>query len=266
MLFFSQQQSVKKIQQELKNEQEKALKLEQKFDLSKEEFRKNKEELERKRTELQEFRELNKKKLKRLKESELSMNQDSEANMSDRILDETNKTVLALEAMIESLKNEHEKEKANMQNMLQQDIENKQKEHQKNLEVFKADLNKLQEELKKQKRLNRPEGCKIDLKQLPDEAASEFARLFRKAQQHERLHGVARAKLHLAQEKFTTLQKRYFEVCRELALAMGKNEASDPVKARDLAEEVMAKHHTGDSDNNGKRKICCLEEILVWKY
>ena len=40
MLFFSQQQSVKKIQQELKNEQEKALKLEQKFDLSKEEFRK----------------------------------------------------------------------------------------------------------------------------------------------------------------------------------------------------------------------------------
>ena len=106
MLFFSQQQSVKKIQQELKNEQEKALKLEQKFDLSKEEFRKNKEELERKRTELQEFRELNKKKLKRLKESELSMNQDSEANMSDRILDETNKTVLALEAMIESLKND----------------------------------------------------------------------------------------------------------------------------------------------------------------
>ena len=37
-----------------------------------------------------------------------------------------------------------------MQNMLQQDVENKQKEHQKNLEVFKADLNKLQEELKKQ--------------------------------------------------------------------------------------------------------------------
>ena len=54
------------------------------------------------------------------------------------------------------------------------------------LDDLKKKISELQDELKKQKRLMRPEGNKIDLKSLPDEAASEFARVFRKAEQHER--------------------------------------------------------------------------------
>jgi hypothetical protein len=88
----------------------------------------------------------------------------------------------------------------------------------------------------------RPEGNKIDLKTLPDEAACEFARVFRKAEQHERLHGIARAKLHLAQEKFTDLQKRYFSVCRELAVAVGNQNDIEPTAARDIAEKIVSGH------------------------
>src|SRR5260221_13993756 len=106
-----------------------------------------------------------------------------------------------------------------------EEIEKKQSEKNSEIEYLKKKIAELQEELKKQKRLLRPEGNKIDLKTLPDEAAGEFARVYRKAEHHERLHGIARAKLHLAQEKFTDLQKRYFAVCRELAVAVGKNES-----------------------------------------
>jgi hypothetical protein len=47
------------------------------------------------------------------------------------------------------------------------------------------------------------------------------------------------AKLQLAQEKFTDLQKSYFSVCRELAVSVGKNEDIDVKDARDVAEKIV---------------------------
>lgn len=234
MVMFSQKQSVQKMKNMLRLEQEKAIKLEHRIESSKDELKKQKDELERKKSELDDIREQNRKKLKRFKELENSNNQN-EAVMSDQLLEENRKTIAALEAALENLKQSFEQEKSKLKEEVLKTKENEASE-------LKSEIERLKEDLKKQKRLIRPQGLKIELTSLSDEAASEFARLFRSAEQHKKLYGISKAKLHLAQEKFTTLQRRYFEVCRELALAMGSNESTDPVKARDFAEEVVAKH------------------------
>jgi hypothetical protein len=58
----------------------------------------------------------------------------------------------------------------------------------------------------------------------------------------------------LAQEKFTELQKRYFSVCRELAVLAGnKKDELSTVDARDVAEKIVVEHQegfSGEAKNN----------------
>lgn len=251
MVVLSQRQSVKNMRNLLKQAQEKSIQLEQKIEISRNELRKSKEELEREKNALRDARELNKKKLRRQSSFETNLQTSThEANMINKELDDKEKVILAMEAQIEQLKKEQVHNEENVRTRLSEEWN--KKEHDKNLEMaeLKKKITDLQEELKKQKRLMRPEGNKIDLKTLPDEAASEFARVYRKAEQHERLHGIARAKLHLAQEKFTELQKRYFSVCRELAVLAGNKADLEPKEAREIAEKIVADHnHNGEQHN-----------------
>lgn len=255
MAIISQRQSAQKIRGLLHQAQEKALQLEQKIEASREEMKRNKEELERSKNALVEARELNKKKLRRQAEQD-HQNSDNEAAMSTKMMDDNQMALNALEAQIEQLKKDRGQGEETIRAQLEQEYNKKLEAATKDAGDLKKKINELQEELKKQKRLLRPEGNKIDLKTLPDEAAGEFARLYRKAEQHERLHGIARAKLQLAQEKFTDLQKRYFSVCRELAVAAGKDEHIDLKEARDVAEKIVVEHekehtgHSGDTENN----------------
>lgn len=253
MLFLQQRASVKKMQQELSKEQSKSIQLEQKIESSKDEFKKNKEELERKRNELQDLKESNKKKMRRLMESDVNNKINNEDNMNEKILDDSNKTILALENVIETLKNDHENEKHNLEANIKKEFEAKE-------EALNTELNKLQEEIKKLKKGAKLEGYKIDFSQLPNEVANEVVRIIKKSQQDERLNGINRAKLLLAQEKFTTLQKRYFEVCRELAVAMGNTDTTNIIATRDFAEEIISHNHVNsieepiDSDSLGNIK------------
>ena len=66
-------------------------------------------------------------------------------------------------------------------------------------------------------------GEKIDLDTLSPVLLNELARLHRKAQQNERLHAMVQGKLQMSGEKFQELQRKYFSVCRELALTTGSN-------------------------------------------
>lgn len=245
MLIFSQRQVMSKLKEQMKAAQEKAIKLEQKFEISKDDLRKGKEELEREKATLRDAKELNKKKLRRQAMQASANPERSEAVMNDKINEESQKAINALSSQIEQLKKEHAENEEKLKAQLQAEFDKKEGSTAKEAEELKKEISSLKEDLKKQKRLLRPEGNKIDLKSLPDEAAGEFARLYRKAEQHERLHGMARAKLQLAQEKFTDLQKRYFAVCRELAVHAGKNENIDPKEARDLAENLV-----NESDKN----------------
>ena len=243
MLILAQRQMVSSAKNSLKQAQEKNVLLENKIETSRDELRRSKEELERERVALREARDLNKKKLRRQSIAELDqLTSPHEAEMTNKAVEDSHLAIHALEAQIEQLKKDQGQHEEALRTRMNEEIEKKQQEKGSEIEDLKKKIAELHEELKKQKRLMRPEGNKIDLKTLPDEAASEFARVYRKAEQHERLHGIARAKLHLAQEKFTELQKRYFSVCRELAVSAGNKENIDPKAAREVAEKIVADH------------------------
>lgn len=241
MVVISQKQSVVSMKKLLRDAQEKTIELEDKISSSRNELRKSKEELEREKTSLRDARELAKKKLRRQANEETKEQQGGSA-MIDNALEDSNKAIRALEAQIEQLKKEQVQNEQDVRERLMQ--EHKKEESGQALEIdnLKKKISELESDLKKQRRMMRPEGNKIDLKTLPDEAAGEFARVYRKAEQHERLHGIARAKLHMAQEKFTELQKRYFAVCRELAVLAGNKSDIDPKAARDFAENVASEN------------------------
>src|SRR5579871_35728 len=256
MIILSQRQSVTNAKRLLHEAQERNVQLEQKFTTSRDELRKAKDELDREKTALRDARDLNKKKLRRLANADSDQNlPESEAvYMSNKAFDDSQKAMQALEAQIEQMKKEQSLHDEALRAQLSSEIEEKSREKARELDELKKKNSELLEEVKKQKRLMRPEGHKIDLKSLTDDVASEFARVFRKAEQHERLHGIARAKLHLAQEKFTELQKRYFSVCRELAVMSGSQSNVEPQQARDIAEKMVAEHQEGfvghHSDNH----------------
>ena len=244
MVLLTQTQSLKKTKLLLKESQDKTLKLEQKIESSHLELKKNRDELEREKNALREARDLAKKKQKRLANTNEAEPQFSanEAAMTNKNLEDSKKALDAMEAQLEQLKGEQKQKEETIRSSVVAELSKNDADKETEIAGLKKQIDDLKEELKKQKRLMRPEGVKVDLKTLPDEAAAEFARVFRKAEQHERLHGVARAKLHLAQEKFTELQKRYFSVCRELALLAGNEEEIEPIKARDIAEKMVSNH------------------------
>lgn len=251
MIIVSQRQSVKNMKTLLKEAQEKSIQLEKKVSSSRDELKKSKEELEREKNALRDARELSKKKLRRHAIAEINPETlPNEAAMTNKALDDKDKAISALEAQIEQLKREQNQNENAIKTRLAEESQKKESDNNVLVEELKKKIESLGEELKKQKRLMRPEGNKIDLKTLPDEAASEFARLYRKAEQHERLHGIARAKLHLAQEKFTELQRKYFSVCSELALLAGNKKNLEPKQARDIAEKIVADHNVSNDSND----------------
>lgn len=253
MLILSQRQTVTNVKNLLKQAQEKNIVLENKIETSRDELRRSKEELERERASLREARDLNKKKLRRQGSAESDQTTSpQDGDISNKALEDSQKAIHALEAQIDQLKKQFGHQEDALRARMNEELDKKQHEKTSEIDDLKKKITELQEELKKQRRLMRPEGNKIDLKTLPDEAASEFARIYRKAEQHERLHGIARAKLHLAQEKFTELQKRYFSVCRELAVAAGNQENIDPKSAREVAEKMVA-DHASDMRPRGER-------------
>lgn len=249
MLLISQHQVAQRAKASLRDAQEKNIQLENRIESSRIDLKKSKEDLERERNALREMRELSKKKLRRqAMAADMDLTTISpEADMNDKALEDSNKAIAALETQIEQLKRDQNISEEAMREKLAAEMAKKQEANNSETDELKRKIAELQEELKKQRRLMRPEGNKIDLKILPDEAAAEFSRVYRKAEQHERLHGIARAKLHLAQEKFTELQKRYFSVCRELAVAAGNQENLEPKAARDIAEKIVAEHSNESS-------------------
>ncbi|MEM7494780.1 MAG: hypothetical protein AAF471_01275 [Myxococcota bacterium] len=103
-----------------------------------------------------------------------------------------------------------------------------EQELQQRLQEQKSVVNRLSKEVEsykeKQKRREAQERASREalppeLQQLPETLLPQVARVYRKAEQNEQLLALGRGKLQLAQERLGELQKRYFSVCRELALA-----------------------------------------------
>ena len=116
------------------------------------------------------------------------------------------------------------------------------------LESDKKQLTKTLEDLRasiKKQRESRPDvpGSQLNLKELAPEVVQELARYFRKGEEYERLYNVAQGQLQLSGDKLGELQKKYYAVCRELAVAVRAEPATD-AEAKKVAEGVVA---TGDA-------------------
>ena len=87
-------------------------------------------------------------------------------------------------------------------------------------------------------------GARMDLKTLAPEVLTELARFYRRAQNAEKLSVVTEKQLEVAQDKLEELNRRYFAVCRELALvAINKDkpqEQSDAEAAKVAMDLVRA--------------------------
>ncbi len=79
-----------------------------------------------------------------------------------------------------------------------------------------------------------------NIESLPEDAVLEMGRLLRKSEHAEKLLAATRGKLQMSQERFSEMQKRYFGVCRELALASGQALAATDEEVRNQAEDLVA--------------------------
>lgn len=212
-----------------------------------------KEETQRKQKQLEETREEAKKKLARAgRKAERDEETSKAPDPRDVEIQGLKRGLSSLESQLNLAKRDVEKAQADLdrvRNDAKADVEGAAKgrdaERSKtmNLAEENAALKKTLEELRqsKKKEAERPEipGTSLDLKNLPPDAVQELARYFRKGEEFERLYAVAQGQLQLAQDRFLELQRRYFAVCRELALAAGAQPQSDE-EAKRLAEGAVA--------------------------
>lgn len=198
-----------------------------------------KEDSQRKAKALEEARENAKKKLR--KDAQKGEQEtETEILTGDSETERLKRSLAAMESQLRNFKDESlqatqavrasvESEKSSEISKLNEKIE----QLEEHLAQAKGESNKRRQNVSKQM------VTPVDLTQLPPEVINELSRLFRKNEQHEKMHGILQGKYQLAQERYQELQRRYFAVCRELALvAAPQSEVSDE-DAKRLAESVV---------------------------
>lgn len=228
----------------LTKEQSARIALEEKFSSSKKEYSSMKEDLSKKSKMLEEARDIAKRKLRK---EGIKANNEAESSAGSTEDSEIDRLQSALEAMKSQL--------GSMQN--QSNIEANQArleaktDFNKELVTYKQEIDKLNDQLgrrkqdaDKQKRTLKQSLPTIDIDALSEDAAKEIARLLRKSENYEKMHAASQGKLQLSIERFTEMQKRYFAVCRELALAVGGEANASEERARIIAEDIVAASDT----------------------
>jgi hypothetical protein len=116
-------------------------------------------------------------------------------------------------------------------------------QRRRTLEEDNAALKKTLDELRNamKKADARPDipGTTLNLKELPTAAVQELSRYFRKGEEFERLYTVAQSQLQLEKDRYLELQRRYFAVCRELAVQTGAPANASDGEMQQKAEGVI---------------------------
>lgn len=207
-----------------------------------------KEDNQRKSKSLEEVRETAKKKLRKD-----AQKLDAENNAPDFGTDETERLKRTLAAMESQIRTMRENAEQTIESV-KADLE---VAHAKELSRLNAEFEKVEAQLdyakgesnKRRQNLSKQLATPVDLAEVPTEVVGELSRLMRKTEQYEKMHGILQGKHQLAQEKYQELQRRYFAVCRELALVALPNEVNTDESARRLAERVV---EASDSLSNQK--------------
>ena len=148
------------------------------------------------------------------------------------------KTIAALEMQIKTAQSDHskaEKELTGQHATEMQALTSRTEQAEEEIQSLKDSIKK-----KKEARPHIPEA-QIDLKSLPVEAVQEMARHYRKGAEYEKLYGVAQGQLNASKERNSELQKRYYAVCRELAVLATGNDAISEEDAANAVSEIVQK-------------------------
>jgi hypothetical protein len=147
-----------------------------------------------------------------------------EAAARDASSSETsNKTAAEIEGAKKSAEGEREKRRA---------LEDE-------LGSLKRTIDELRGALKKADARPDVPGTALNLKELPTPAVQELSRFFRKGEEFERLYTVAQSQLQLEKDRYLELQRRYFAVCRELAVQAGLPANTPEAELQKKAEAVV---------------------------
>lgn len=213
----------------------------------------HKEKLAQKAKELEEVKEQARVKARREGKKEAAAD-DKKAGTDPRDVEiqSLRKGMAALESQLNSVKRDSaakEAQEASLTSKVAADVEGAQKaaagerERRQTLEEQNADLRRTIDELRStiKKAEARPDipGTSIDLKALPTPVVQELARFFRKGEEFERLHTVAQSQLQLEKDRTLEIQRRYFAVCRELAVHAGTPSTAKQADVVTTAEAVV---------------------------
>lgn len=236
----------------------------------------HKEKLAQKQKELEEIKEQARVKARREGKKEAASADDKKTSTDPRDVEiqSLRKGMAALESQVNTVKREaaaKDAQEANMTSKSAADVEGAQKvaagerERRQTLEEQNADLRRTIDELRSaiKKVEARPDipGTSIDLKALPTPVVQELARFFRKGEEYERLHTVAQSQLQLEKDRTLEIQRRYFAVCRELAVhagAPGNAKVADVVATAEAVVDgdlkIEAKPAEGQATGEKKKR------------
>lgn len=234
-----------------------------------------KDKLTSKQKELDELREQQKAKARREGKKEASVAEEKKGpDPRDVEIQSLRKGMAALESQLNNAKRESAAlgaKEADLTSKASADVEGAKKsaeserERRNALEAenaqLKATIDELRATIKKVDARPDVPGTTIDLKSLPTPVVQELARFFRKGEEFERLYTVAQSQLQLEKDRTLEIQRRYFAVCRELAVHAGVASSAPTGEAVATAEAVIdgevkieTKPAEGEATGEGKKK------------
>jgi chromosome segregation ATPase len=115
-------------------------------------------------------------------------------------------------------------------------------------------LSQFKQETEEEKNRKAQYPTPLDLESLDKDVVNELARFFKKSAHYQRLYNVAQGQVKMAQDKALDIQRRYREVCRELAIVAGTSKDSEnAVAAAEAIVEAVAtdeQHEARFGDTN----------------
>jgi chromosome segregation ATPase len=227
-----------------------------------------KAELQKKQKTIEEMREEAKKKARREGMKAAKEGEGEGASSAEKVENGDVKKFKAAAVALEQQIAELTKDK--LRAVKEAEVAIKEKLHAE-LDRVKAEAKKLEstlDELRasiKKKAESRPDvpGSGLDLKSLPTDVVQELARYYRKGEEFERLYAIAQGQLQLEKDKLADVQRRYYAVCRELAVAAAGPRAAGVTdeEAKAVAERVVsgtdamaARSETGEAGPAKKKR------------
>lgn len=202
--------------------------------------------------ELDELREQQKAKARREGKKEGAQGDEKKPDPRDVEIQSLRKGMAGLESQLNAVKRESAAlgaKEADVTSRASADVEGAKKaaeterERRERLESdnsqLKATIDELRAAIKKVDARPDVPGTTIDLKSLATPVVQELARFFRKGEEFERLYTVAQSQLQLEKDRTLEIQRRYFAVCRELAVHAGVPTSAPTGDAVAAAEAVI---------------------------